>query len=50
MNKAQLWRWVGLIGSLATAAALIAKGQTQEGIGLVFASLSSAGVIGGLKE
>lgn len=37
---------VGLLGGVLSGIALVLGGQTQEGIGLIFASLSSANLAG----
>lgn len=43
-------KWLGLVGAIASGASLIASGQVQEGVGLIFASLSSAGILSGAQK
>lgn len=45
MFKANTVRWVGLIGAALSAIALVMNGNLNEGIGVMAAALSSAGVI-----
>lgn len=45
MLKANTVRWVGLIGAALSAIALAMNGQINEGVGVMAAALSSAGVI-----
>lgn len=45
MLKANTLRWIGLIGAALSAVALVMNGHINEGIGVMAAALSSAGVI-----
>lgn len=46
MFNSKSLRWIGLIGAICSAVPLIANGQINEAVAIVFAAFSSAGVVG----